>query len=157
MLRVISGFPVAVCAGHSRCVVSFLFGHWHRRVDYDGVSHIPVCSACSSLLSIQSWPSSIPLAPSTALPTALPTALSTALPPHLHSTALIRSNRSSYRSYRRSIYINRCLYTFLNVLSLLHLTVRIGITTTGIAAVILLPNICYVHRSPFTVHRSRHF
>jgi hypothetical protein len=125
--------------------------HWHRRVDYDGVSHIPVCSACSSLLSIQSWPSSIPPAPSTALPTALPTALSTALPPLLHSTALIRSNRSSYRSYRRSIYINRCLYTFLNVLSLLHLTVRIGITTTGIAAIILLPNICYVHRSPFTV------
>jgi hypothetical protein len=37
-------------------------------------------SACSSLLSIQSWPSSIPPAPSTALPTALPTALSTALP-----------------------------------------------------------------------------
>jgi hypothetical protein len=75
----------------------------------------------------------------------------------LHSTALIRSNRSSYRPYRRSIYINRCLYTFLNVLSLLHLTVRIGITTTGIAAIILLPNICYVHRSPFTpftVHRS---
>merc|ERR1712137_423741 len=48
-------------------------------------------------------------------PTALPTALSTALPPLLHSTALIRSNRSSYRPYRRSIYINRCLYTFLNV------------------------------------------
>merc|ERR1712190_576266 len=72
-------------------------------------------------------------------------------PPLFHSTALIRSNRSSYRSYRRSIYINRCLYTFLNVLSLLHLTVRIGITTTGIAAIILLPNICYVHRSPFTV------
>jgi hypothetical protein len=39
-------------------------------------------SACSSLLSIQSWPSSIPPAPSTALPTAL----STALPPLLHST-----------------------------------------------------------------------
>jgi hypothetical protein len=127
--------------------------HWHRRVDYDGVSHIPVCSACSSLLSIQSWPSSIPPAPSTALPTALPTALSTALPPLLHSTALIRSNRSSYRSYRRSIYINRCLYTFLNVLSLLHLTVRIGITTTGIASIILAT--FTVHRSPFSSFLTR--
>jgi hypothetical protein len=71
----------------------------------------------------------------------------------LHSTALIRSNRSSYRSYRRSIYINRCLYTFLNVLSLLHLTVRIGITTTGIAAIILAT--FTVHRSPFSSFLTR--
>ena len=123
--------------------------HLHRRVDHDGVSHIPVCSACSSLLSIQSWPSSIPPAPSTALPTALPTALSTALPPLLHSTALIRSNRSSYRSYRRSASTAVCIPS--------STCYPCSTSLCALALLLLALRPSYSLRSPFTVHRSRHF
>merc|ERR1712110_225295 len=80
----------------------------------------------SSLLSIQSWPSSIPPAPSTALPTALTAALST-------STAVCIPSSTCYPCS-----------TSLCALALLLLALRPSYSCRTFATFT-------VHRSPFTV------
>merc|ERR1712137_963928 len=76
-------------------------------------------SACSSLLSIQSWPSSIPPAPSTALPTALSAALHQPLSVYLPQRVILAPPHCAHWHYyywhcgHHTRYVHRSPFTVL--------------------------------------------